>query len=497
MKKALIMVMVFVFPRLLVAQDFDVQSLAGESWYGLYLNGQKAGYAFNAIEIEDNGDVVLTEDAQFKMSMAAMPQDMHIRSVRVYGEDGALKSIDSKVTDPTATNTFHAVVEGDKLLLHKNVGGKESTSEFPAPRESLKDAVKHAQWVAGNPQVGDALSFTVFEPLYAQEVDGMSHITAVEERFLDGVPTRVYVIKTSMDLLGLDSMSHVTAEGVTLEDQVAGIMTMRLEPEAVAKDVDYSNDVIVSNAAMVSASIEAPRTRDTLRLKLWGPLKSHHLFNDERQFIESAGEHFNFVSHKIDLDGFESARIPITDEEIVKWTEPTVFIQSDEPALVAKAREIVGDTEDTFEITRKLCRWVHDNMKSTFSARLTNALEVLNSLEGDCTEHSVLFIGLARAVGLPAREVAGLIYIDDPPGFYFHQWAKVWVGKWIDVDPTFNQPLADVTHIKLAEGDLFKQAKLIPIIGRLKIEVVGNMVERPDSPAEGAGETVLNEADAS
>ena len=38
------------------------------------------------------------------------------------------------------------------------------------------------------------------------------------------------------------------------------------------------------------------------------------------------------------------------------------------------------------------------------------------------------------------------------------------------MDPTFDQPLADVTHIKLAEGDLFEQAKIMPIIGQLKIQ---------------------------
>ena len=42
-------------------------------------------------------------------------------------------------------------------------------------------------------------------------------------------------------------------------------------------------------------------------------------------------------------------------------------------------------------------------------ARLSNSLDVLETLEGDCTEHSMLFIGLARALGLPAKEIAGLI----------------------------------------------------------------------------------------
>ena len=48
----------------------------------------------------------------------------------------------------------------------------------------------------------------------------------------------------------------------------------------------------------------------------------------------------------------------------------------------------------------------------------------------------------------------------------------VWVGAWIDVDPTFNQPVADATHIKLAEGDLMEQVRLLPVIGQLKVEVL-------------------------
>ena len=84
--------------------------------------------------------------------------------------------------------------------------------------------------------------------------------------------------------------------------------------------------------------------------------------------------------------------------------------------------------------------------------------------------------------------MAGLIYISGRPGgFYFHQWATVWVGRWIDVDPTFNQPQADATHIKLVEGDLFQQARIIPVIGNLKISVLPDATD--DLFAKPAGET--------
>jgi transglutaminase-like putative cysteine protease len=197
------------------------------------------------------------------------------------------------------------------------------------------------------------------------------------------------------------------------------------------------------------------------------------LFNDGRQTLRKEGEDYIFESHRLQLDDFVPAHLPIVNPDVVPYIEATDLVQSNHPDLIARAREIVGDETDTLKMSAALCAWVDKNVKDTFSARLTNALEVLGSLSGDCTEHSILFIAMARALGIPAREVAGLIYVDgDPPGFYFHQWATIWVGKWIDVDPTFNQPQADVTHIKLAEGDLYHQARLIPIIGRLRIEVL-------------------------
>jgi transglutaminase-like putative cysteine protease len=262
------------------------------------------------------------------------------------------------------------------------------------------------------------------------------------------------------------------------------MLTMRLETEDNAKDVDYSNDVIVSNAAMVTEPIANPRSREKLTLKVSGPLKEDHLFNDERQFFKAVDDHWVFTANQVRLGDMETATIPVEDPEVARYLEPTTFVQSDHPEIVAKAKEIVADETDTLKISNKICAWVNEHMTSTFSARLTNALEVLNSMEGDCTEHSILFIGLCRAAGVPAREVAGLVYVEGgQPGFYFHQWAKVWVGKWIDVDPTFNQPRADVTHIKLAEGDLFRQTKIIPIIGKLTVEVISESEPAPTPDA--------------
>ena len=91
-------------------------------------------------------------------------------------------------------------------------------------------------------------------------------------------------------------------------------------------------------------------------------------------------------------------------------------------------------------------------------------------MEGDCNEHTVLFTALSRSAGIPTKMIAGLVYLDGT--FYYHAWPRVYVGKWIDMDPTLGQEIADATHIGLLEGGLKEQIELVKIIGDLKIEVI-------------------------
>lgn len=471
MRVTIAMLIIGLSAPLALAQPIDVTPLVGEAWYGLYMNGRKTGFAHNELRTDDAGRVFVRQDAQFQMNMAGANQEMRVESERVYTADGSLLTIESTISDIRGETTFLARVENGELVLDITMAGEKKTEAKPLPQETLRDVIAKELWVRSQPAVGDSLEFALFDPAFQQEVTGKSTILGVEERVLEGVTTKVYRVKTRLDIMDIDSEAYVTEHGKVLEDVTAGMLTMRLEPEKVAKDVDYSNDVIVSNAAMLDQPIPNARQRESLRLALRGPLSEHHLFNDERQYMTDMGDHVLFVAKRPSLEDFTPAHIPIEDEHARKWLDASTFVQSDSPELKAKAQEIVGDETNTLEITKKLCQWVFDEMHATYSARLTNALEVLQSLEGDCTEHSILFVGLARAAGVPAREVAGVVYVPgNPAGFYYHQWAKVWVGKWIDVDPTMNQWLADVTHIKLAEGDLLEQSKIIPLIGHLQVE---------------------------
>ncbi len=64
----------------------------------------------------------------------------------------------------------------------------------------------------------------------------------------------------------------------------------------------------------------------------------------------------------------------------------------------------------------------------------------------------------------------GLVYASygtGGPGLYWHAWAEVKVGdRWIAVDPTFGQDVADATHVTLGRG---ARQDAIALVGSLQV----------------------------
>ena len=79
-----------------------------------------------------------------------------------------------------------------------------------------------------------------------------------------------------------------------------------------------------------------------------------------------------------------------------------------------------------------------------------------------------LAVAGAGAMNLPP--LAGLAYVGGK--FYYHAWPEVFLGDWVAVDPTFGQFPADAAHLRFVIGGFSKQAELLRLIGRLRIDVV-------------------------
>ena len=159
---------------------------------------------------------------------------------------------------------------------------------------------------------------------------------------------------------------------------------------------------------------------------------------------------------------------------------PNNFIQSDDPLIVAQAKEAAGDETDPWKVAVALEAYVHRAVTTKdFSQALATASEVARNREGDCKGHAVYLAALARARKIPARVAMGLVYMPQSQTFGYHMWTELYVaGRWIGLDGTLAKGGIGGGHLQLAHSPLAGAAAynsflpVMQVVGRLKVEVL-------------------------
>lgn len=162
--------------------------------------------------------------------------------------------------------------------------------------------------------------------------------------------------------------------------------------------------------------------------------------------------------------------MPNQEPRFASYLQSTPFVQSDHPQIRSLVQRVLEGETDAFKAVTRIREWVYDALTKEPTVSIPNALEVLQTKKGDCNEHTVLFNAMARASGIPAKTVVGVVYLRG--AFYYHAWSEVWLGEWVSVDSVLNQFPADVTHIKFLEGEIDRQIDILQLIGKLKIQIV-------------------------
>jgi transglutaminase-like putative cysteine protease len=232
---------------------------------------------------------------------------------------------------------------------------------------------------------------------------------------------------------------------------------------------------VLEGAAVVpemhSHRIDDPRAVRRLRLRLTGVALSSP---------DLAGLGQTVAGDVIELNDPQSLRAGPLDPDARSHLAPEPFLESDDPAIVKEAEAAVQKTIGARARAERLVRHVNGLLEKKPTISLPSAREVLRTKVGDCNEHTALYVAMARAVGIPARIAVGLTFVRG--AFYYHAWPEVYLedgadsgrarGYWLPVDPTLNQFPADATHLRLARGGLDSQATIVPLIGRMKMEVL-------------------------
>ncbi|MCK5572985.1 MAG: transglutaminase domain-containing protein, partial [Bacteroidetes bacterium] len=162
-----------------------------------------------------------------------------------------------------------------------------------------------------------------------------------------------------------------------------------------------------------------------------------------------------FEIEHVRYDGTDAPAFPpdfSRNESLQQYLEPSEFIESDDPVLVAKAKQLTEGSRDSWEAARRLSRWVAENIEYAIPGGGT-ARKTYDMKEGECGGHSLLLAGLCRGAGIPARVVWGCMYTPNYGGsFGQHGWNEIYMGEagWIPVDATATEiDYVDCGHIQL------------------------------------------------
>jgi len=446
---------------------------SGEAWWGIYFKDEKIGYAVTAQERQGE-KISVREKGFLKMSVLGVPQNIEQTLDYQTNQNLILESFAFSVKSGLLKFQLVGRLEegasgvGKKLRIKIYSGGKEREQEISLPEAPYILGQTKLYLLAEGLEKGKRYRIPAFDPATLSNAEVIAEVEGIERLHVGGEERELYRVRE--DFRGIMVRAWMDPEGeIWKEESPTGLVLLR-ESKNVAMYKNWTPgktaDLIALTAIPVNREIENPRATRYLRAKLLFTSLDGLPARGDRQW--RIGN--EIIVRREEFPMRSSAPKPLPEALRKEALRSTPFIQSDDPEIRAQAESIVRGTVDASERVRRVASWVYGEVEKRPVVSIPSAIEVLHQKMGDCNEHAVLFTALVRALGIPAQMQAGILYQEGR--FFYHAWAKVYLGAWVSVDPVLNQMPADATHICLVEGDLDRQLDILRMMGRLKVEVL-------------------------
>lgn len=146
-----------------------------------------------------------------------------------------------------------------------------------------------------------------------------------------------------------------------------------------------------------------------------------------------------------------------------RWLRAEPLLETEEGAIVALATRLRNRDRRADVVVRRIAAWVRDSVATTPTEALPSAMATLRSRAGDANGHAQLFVALARAAGIPARTVSGVVLVDGAP--YYHAWSEAFLQRWTAIDPTLGRLPADAGYLRMHVGAPTMQREIERLLG--------------------------------
>nr|WP_199045927.1 transglutaminase-like domain-containing protein [Dyella sp. ASV24] len=473
-----------------LAQARESAATTDTTWMTVLLGGRKIGHL--RIDRTRDGDVMTTtQDLQIALERSGKTTPMAVLTRSVESLDGQPLGFYAKSTLSTSNNIVDGRRQPDgQYVVTSTVAGLSTVTSQSWPtgallsdgqRQAMANAIDHTSHYTLN--LFDPASRSVasvdIEVLGKERIalpDGEELLSHQREtlqtprgaQYMDlWINTRGETRKGSLQMLGHEL------------DMVACSQACALAP---VQDIDMLRAAMVDSPEPVSASMR----REVLRYVI------HATDDDARPVIATDEQRVAPLGHGDWLVEVGSATAGGQPGPTAEDTQANAWLQSDAPELRALASNAAQGTSDDLQTMNRLRNFTSSYLAGhRGSGGYASALEVVRTRQGDCKGYAVLLAALARARGIPARVVTGMVYADHYAGssrvFVPHAWVQAWVdGRWQSFDAALGQ--FDSAHIALdtGDGDPWHFANLSNLFGQMRIAQVAPAQELAPSVLRGA-----------
>jgi hypothetical protein len=143
---------------------------------------------------------------------------------------------------------------------------------------------------------------------------------------------------------------------------------------------------------------------------------------------------------------------PFVADQATRWLAATFVIDHDERPILT-LRDEFRKFSPSSPSASTLAEFVGSRVQDVAGEPWEPASITAQKLRGDCTEHAVLAAALARALGMPARVVTGIVVTrapGEPFAAFGHAWAEVREGDhWRVADAALGPSGLPVYYVPL------------------------------------------------
>jgi hypothetical protein len=438
-------------------------------YFAVFLDGKKVGYSVQKRVVADS-QVMSTEQVHLSINRVGVPVTLDMTETAVETPDGRPLGFESLQSFSMMTVVIKGQVRpnGTMEVITRSMGAEQKTEPNWPAGAVMAEGLRLLSLEKGLTE-GTQYKTKIFSAAMMQPLDAHIVVGPKREIELFGTPVSLTEVKTTLSVPGAGQMvttsyvddqqrarkSLVPLAGMQFEmiHCTADVATSPLDPVELISKMLLPCPVALEDLSKVGSITYLLRPKEgglvipQADTQVVRRLEDGTMEVTVRPLKPNAGVAFPYKGN---------------DPNILVALKPTARLQCEDKSIVDLARQAIGDANDAAEAVRRIEAFVAGHVRyKDLSVGYASAAEVARNRQGDCTEHAVLAAALCRAVGIPAKVVTGLAYVQEFAGVKNclggHAWTVAYVGgQWIGLDAAFKgtgRGGYDAGHIALAIGD--------------------------------------------